>query len=99
MKNPHKEGIERLRDITADIGPMYPNNKATVPMYSFDRPAWILWQAVYDAMRAEGCSDEQAIAWLQGRGPRMELDGGLGDKVRVLGIEIGRACASTAKTY
>jgi len=54
--------MKRLQDITADIGPLYPNAETTIPMYSFDRPATILWQGVYDAMRADGFPREASAA-------------------------------------
>lgn len=87
--------MKQLRDITADIGPLYNIGQPTIPMYSFDRPATILWQAVYDAMREAGRTDVQATDWLQSKAPRWLLDGEHGDKLRALGQEIGwRAAAA-----
>lgn len=87
--------MERLRDITADIGPLYQSGAPTIPMYSFDRPSTILWQAVYDAMREAGCSDKKATEWLQSKAPRWLLDGEHGDKLRALGHEIGKRAAAS----
>ena len=89
--------MKRLQDITAAIGPLYPNAETTIPMYSFDRPATILWQGVYDAMRADGCTHEQAVEWLQSKGPRRMLDGNLGEQLQELGRETGRRCSAAAK--
>jgi hypothetical protein len=86
--------MKRLRDITADIGPLYNIGPPTIPMYSFDRPATILWQAAYDAMREAGRTDAQATEWLQSKAPRWLLDGEYGDKLRKLGEEIGRRAAA-----
>ena len=86
--------MKRLRDITGDIGQAYNIGPPTIPMYSFDRPATILWQAVYDAMREAGRTDAQATEWLQSKSPRWLLDGEHGDKLRALGVEIGRRAAA-----
>ena len=88
--------MKHLQDITADIGPLYPKSEATIPMYSFDRPAIILWQGTYEAMRADGCTHEQVSAWLQSKGPRWMLDGEAGDKLEELGREMGRRCSAAA---
>ena len=89
--------LSRLRDISAEIGPLYTSSPPTIPMYSFSRPAAILWQAVYDGMRDAGCTDKQATAWLQSKNPRWQLDNDLGDKLEALGNEFGALCATTAK--
>mgnify|MGYP000866683991 CR=1 FL=1 len=75
--------MKRLRDITADIGPLYNIG-----------PPTILWQAAYDAMREAGRTDAQATEWLQSKAPRWLLDGEYGDKLRKLGEEIGRRAAA-----
>jgi hypothetical protein len=91
-----------IHDITASIGPLYPptqfwdvkNEKmvatAPYPMFSFERPATILWQAVYEGIRKRGLTHEQAIEWLQSKGPRWALDGELGDKLTELGQEYAK---------
>jgi hypothetical protein len=89
-----ESNMKRLRDITADIGPLYNIGAPTIPMYSFNRPATILWQAVYDAMRAAGRTDAQATEWLQSKAPRWMLDAELGDKLQALGEEIGQRAAA-----
>jgi hypothetical protein len=89
--------MKRLQDITSDIGPLHQSGAPAIPMYSFDRPATILWQAVYDGMRAGGCTHEQATEWLQSKGPRWMLDGTLGEQLEALGHDVGSRCAPTAK--
>ena len=86
--------MKQLRDITADIGPLYNIGPPTIPMYSFDLPATILWQATYDAMREAGRTDAQAVEWLQSKAPRWLLDGEHGEKLRALGEDIGRRAAA-----
>lgn len=81
--------MTHLRDITADLGDLFPPGPVTIPMYSYARPAWILWQAVYDGMRDAGMTDEQAIDWLKSKNPRYLLDGTLGDELREIGYRIG----------
>lgn len=83
------------RPIYDIIGPRTANVPA--PMYSYERPSRILWQAVYDALTAEGCTHDQAIDWLQSTGPRYALDGEIGEKIRKVGLALGRECAKDAK--
>lgn len=67
---------DNQRDISGDIGSLLVRPaEPAIPMYSFDRPARMLWQCVYDGLIARGWSDADAIAWLQSRGPRHLLDG------------------------
>jgi len=86
--------MKRLRDITADIGPLYNAAPPPLPIDPFDRPATILWQAAYDAMREAGRTDAQATEWLQSKAPRWLLDGEYGDKLRKLGEKMGRRAAA-----
>ena len=94
---PEGHEMKCLQDSTADIGPRYAGPDPTIPMYSFARPATILWQGVYDAMRADGCTHEQAIGWLQSKGARWALDGALGDRLQELGRVTGRDYSAAAK--
>ena len=82
-----------VRDITAEIGPMFNElQKApALPMYSYERPAYQLWQAVFEGLRVGGMSEEQAIDWLQSKNPRWVLDGSLGAILSQIGLEVGRA--------
>lgn len=86
-----------VRDITGDIGPLLPLDKPTILMYSFDRPARILWQAVFEAMIEQGCTEDQAIAWLKSKEPRWCLDGSLGNELKQIGRQLGQECAGSAK--
>lgn len=77
------------RDITGDIGPLHERGTApTVPMYSFDRPAYVLWQAVFDGLLQRGWSEASALAWLQSKGPRHMFDGDATNWVRFVGARI-----------
>ena len=80
-----------VRDITAEIGPMFNElQKApALPMYSYERPAYQLWQAVFEGLRVGGMSEEQAIEWLQSKNPRWALDGPLGTQIIDLGFAYG----------
>lgn len=84
------------RDITDALGPMFRDGgwAPEIPMYSFERPAYILWQAIFTAMVEGGASEEQALAWLTSKDPRHALDGFLGDKLRELGESYGKAWTS-----
>jgi hypothetical protein len=93
---------KQIHDITGSIGPFSPNRKywdiktdtlvtePPYPMYSYERPAYILWQAIYEGIRERGFTHKQAIEWLQSKGPRWALDGELGDKLRELGSEYAK---------
>lgn len=78
------------RDITCDIGDIYQHSAdPTIRMYSFSRPSRMLWQSVYDGLRAGGCTDEQAVEWLKSKAPRWLLDDSLGTALIELGHKIG----------
>jgi hypothetical protein len=79
------------RDITADIGPLYRGGwKPKIPMYSYERPAYILWQAVFEGLQEGGMTETQALDWLQSKNPRWLLDGSLGEALRQIGKAVGR---------
>lgn len=85
------------RDITSDIGDLYGHSTdPAVRMYSFSRPSRMLWQAVYDGLRAGGCTDAQAVEWLQSKAPRWLLDDSLGTALIELGHKTGREQAASA---
>jgi hypothetical protein len=74
------------RDITADIGPLHTRTEpAKIPMFSYERPAYLFWQFVFEGLQEKGWTEEQAIHWLQSKGPRWELDGTLGEAIAALG--------------
>lgn len=79
------------QDITGDLGPLYQANGGAapaIPMYSFNSPACILWQAVYSGLRSRNWTHEQAVDWLQSKNPRYALAGSLGDALRDAGFAI-----------
>lgn len=82
------------RDITADLCGL-DGNKA-IPMYSYVRPAYLLWQAVYEGLVDAGRTHEQAVDWLQSKSARWALDGELGDQLEEIGRALGRAQARAA---
>lgn len=79
-------------DISGRIGPLYgivvPD--AEVKMYSYERPAWQLWNAIYNGLRLQGWSDKDAVEWLQSKSPRWALDNELGDAIEKLGLEFAK---------
>lgn len=75
------------RDISADLGNL--DSGRPIPMYSYERPAYIIWQGVYDGLRYKGLSHAKAVEWLQSKAPRWALDGSLGDAIRQLGFDLG----------
>ena len=79
------------RDITDALGPMFRDGgwAPEIPMYSFERPAYILWQAVFEGLQESGMTEAQAIDWLQSRLARHALDGVLGADLKTLGNAYG----------
>jgi hypothetical protein len=78
-------------DCTGQIGNLYNFNlNPEWPMFSFDRPAYTLWNAIAGQLHEAGWSDERIKEWLQSKETRWALDGDLGDALR----ELGRAYAA-----
>ena len=48
------------------------------PMYSFEQPAYIVWNSITRALMARGWSEDQVKEWLQSKEARWALDGSLG---------------------
>lgn len=75
-------------DITGTIGPMFSTDEpAQWPMYSYERPGYMLWNAIYNRLRERNWTEEQAKEWLQSKGPRWALDDKLGEAIERIGIE------------
>lgn len=78
-------------DCTGLIGPLFQSKeKCEWPMYSFDRPASIFWNAVAGGLNKRGWTDEQIKTWLQSKNPRWALDGDLSEKIEALGEEFAK---------
>jgi hypothetical protein len=79
-------------DCTGKIGPF---ERVYQPvewaMYSYERPAYMLWNAIASELHANGWSDGQIKNWLQSKGPRYELDGALGEAITELGKQYATA--------
>ena len=81
-------------DITCKIGPLGKlacGDTPEWPMYSYERPSWILWDAVANELHRLGWTEEAIKTLLQSKSPRYALDGDLGDLLRGLGISWARA--------
>jgi hypothetical protein len=75
-------------DITGKIGPLWRNREEPEwPMYSYERPAWMLWQAIAGVLNKRGWTEEEIQTWLQSKGARWALDGDLGEQIERLGRE------------
>jgi hypothetical protein len=72
-------------DITGKIGDLFPAQSPEWPMYSYSRPAGILWNSIADTLHKNGWTEEQIQVWLKSRDTRWALDGELGDKIKQLG--------------
>jgi hypothetical protein len=73
-------------DITDKIGPLWINPEPPQwPMYSFNRAAYTLWNAIASELDKLGWTEEQIKTWLQSKGARWALDMDLGDALEALG--------------
>jgi len=71
-------------DISGKIGQLG-EKECEWPMYSYDRPAYVLWNAVARGLQKRGWLETEIKEWLQSKEPRWALDGDLGDQIRSLG--------------
>lgn len=71
-------------DITGKICDLHPSY-GDWPMYSYERPAWLLWNTIANALHDKGWTEDQIKEWLQSKDPRIALDGGLGNEIQKLG--------------
>lgn len=72
-------------DISGKIGPMYPMKGAPEwPMYSYDRPANMVWNAIAGELSERGWNDDRIMRWLQSKNPRRALDGYLGEALEAV---------------
>lgn len=80
------------------VGPMHPRHYVDNPpkwrMYSFERPACTLWNAIASELNKAGWTDDQIREWLQSKETRWALDGSLGEEIEALGKRYGRSIAS-----
>ncbi len=75
--------FESQTDMSARVGELN--------MYSYDTPAYTLWDAVARGLMSKGCTQAEAEAWLRSKGARWALDGTLGDSITKLGFELGQS--------
>lgn len=61
--------------------------------FSFNRPAYILGQALMEGMIKAGLTEEQALSLLYSKAYRWALDFGLGDTLHTLGVTEGQRMA------
>jgi hypothetical protein len=70
-------------DCTDLIGPH--DSDKPWPMYSYERPAYLVWNAIAGALHKRGWTDSQIKDWLQSKQARWALDGELGEAIQDLG--------------
>jgi len=72
-------------DCTGKIGQLFPREQpAEWPMYSFDRPSMIVWNAIAANLNKRGWSDKRIREYLASVHTRYALDGSLGDALMEL---------------
>ena len=82
-------------DISGKIGPSsIPHEQTPIewPMYSFDRPAYMLWGAIANGLKSRGWTEKQIKDWLQSKHPRWALDCELGEALEKAGAEFAKTC-------
>lgn len=83
-------GDAREFDLTGLVGSA--DGSSCWPMYSFDRPAFTVWNALSRRLFERGWSDAEIRTWLQSKEARWALDGALGDAL----ANAASACADRA---
>ena len=79
-------------DITGKIGPMFTGETPEWPMYSYERPAYYLWNAIANGLNKRGWTEAEIKDWLQSKLPRWALDNDLGDLITELGEQYANKC-------
>lgn len=78
-------------DITGNIGPLWQNpSPPKWPMYSYEGPAYLLWNAIANGLNERGWTEKEIKTWLQSKEPRWALDQDLGDSICTLGTEYSK---------
>ncbi len=73
-------------DITGRIGPQFrPQDEPEWPMNSYERPAYMLWNAIASELHAAKWPEARIRDWLQSKQARWALDGDLGNRIRKAG--------------
>jgi hypothetical protein len=76
-------------DCTGHIGQLFKSD-CEWPMYSFDRPSYIFWNAVAKTFHGAGWSDDQIREWLQSKDPRYALDGSLHEAIEAVAEDFAK---------
>lgn len=88
---PRTEEEIRNFDITDKVCSMFNekamNREEAWPMYSFDRAAYLLWNAIGRGMYANGWTMEEIKDWMQSKEARWALDARLGVEIEALGAK------------
>ncbi len=79
-------------DITSKIGPLFNSDQkpAEWPMYSYERPAYMLWNAIANGLKARKWTEKQIRDWLQSKHPRWALDCELGTALEKIGADFAK---------
>lgn len=86
-----QSGNAREFDLSHLIGPYH--GQRPWPMYSFERAATMVWNALGQRLYERGWTDAEIRTWLQSQDARWALDFDLGDALTAA----ARACADRAQ--
>lgn len=84
-------------DISGKVGDL--GSDADWPMFSYERPAYMLWNAVGRELFQQGWTEAQVKEWLQSKGPRWALDADLGDEIEKIGQAFAVKLATGGNGY
>ena len=66
-------------------------------MYSYDRPAYMLWNAIANVLINKGWTEDEIREWLQSKATRWALDGDLGEMIREVGEKYAEKLSNSDK--
>lgn len=78
-ENKLNEFYDAKQDFSARVGELH--------MYSYDRPAYMVWDAIMNALMTKGYSQAAAEQWLKSKAARWACDGELGDALVSAALE------------
>lgn len=76
-------------EISAQLVPLYQKPELDSienwPMYSYNRPSDILWNAIAANLHKRGWNEKRIKEWLQSKAPRWALDCEMGEALAAVG--------------
>jgi hypothetical protein len=93
-RSPTKRNAYQVGEIKMNFERDFTNQIGNWGMYSYDRPAWLFWNAMMNGLMDSGYSQQAAEQWLRSKAARWMLDGDMGDKIEELAYEFAKSRAA-----